>query len=144
MTEEIVRARAFQLRERGCTYALIEKTLGISYRDARRLGQAYDAAHGRPAAIVRRLTAEDPATAITTIPVRELRNNGARILRQVEQGRRFVITVSGNKVAALVPVESKSAFVSRAKIDAIRREASLDEGFSNDLKQALPQRVDEL
>gem|GEM_PF-916938 len=144
MSEQTVRARAFQLRERGCTYALIEKTLGISYRDARRLGQAYDAAHGRPAAIVRRLTAEDPTAAITTIPVRELRNNSARILRQVEQGRRFLITVSGNRVAALVPVESKSTFVSRAQVEAIRREAPLDEGFSHDLKTALPQRVDEL
>lgn len=144
MSEQTNRARAFQLRERGCTYALIEKTLGISYRDARRLGQAYDAANGRPAAIIRRLPAEDPAAPITTIPVRELRNNGARILRQVVQGRRFVITVSGNEVAALIPVESKSTFVSRAKVEAIRREAPLDKGFSHDLRTALPQRVDEL
>ena len=143
MSEPTVRARAFQLRERGCTYSLIEKTLGISYRDARRLGQAYDAAHGRPAAIVRRLP-EDPTAPITTIPVRELRNNSARILRQVVQGRRFVITVSGNKLAALIPVESKSAFVSRARVEAIRKEAPLDEAFGHDLRTALPQRVDEL
>jgi prevent-host-death family protein len=144
MDGDSVRARAFQLRERGSTYSLIEKTLGISYREARQLGKAYDAAHGRPRAIVRRLASVDPNSGSTTIPVRELRNNGSRILRQVEQGRRFVITVSGNKVAALVPLESRSAFLPRARIEAILREAPLDEGFNRDLRRALSQRVDEL
>ena len=65
-------------------------------------------------------------------------------MRQVEQGRRFVITVSGTEVAALIPVESRSAFVSKVRIETILREASLDQGFARDLRTALPQRVDEL
>ena len=144
MNSENLRSRAFQLRERGCTYSLIERTLGISYREARQLGKAYDSSHGRPSEIVRRLAGDDSTSGSTTIPVRELRNNGSRILRQVEQGRRFVITVSGTEVAALIPVESRSAFVSKVRIETILREASLDQGFARDLRTALPQRVDEL
>lgn len=39
----------------------------------------------------------------TSIPQRELRNDSARILREVQEGREFVITVRGRPVARLVP-----------------------------------------
>ena len=39
----------------------------------------------------------------TSIPQRELRNDSARILREVQEGREFVITVRGKPVARIVP-----------------------------------------
>ncbi len=47
-----LRRRAFQLREKGFAYALIEKQLGIPYADAKELGHEYDARHGKPRRIV--------------------------------------------------------------------------------------------
>jgi prevent-host-death family protein len=38
-----------------------------------------------------------------SIPQRELRNDSARILREVQSGHEFVITVRGAPVARLVP-----------------------------------------
>ena len=39
----------------------------------------------------------------TSIPQRELRNDSARILREVQEGKEFVITVRGKPVARIVP-----------------------------------------
>ena len=122
----------------------MERRLGISYEQARKLGRAYDAAHGKPKRIVRRLGDEDKQTGRRTIPVRELRNDSAKILRQVEQGRRFVVTVSGRQVAELIPFDSRSAFVPASVIRAILEEAPLDRAFARDLRTALSQRVDEI
>lgn len=52
----------------------------------------------------------------TTIPQRELRNDVSAVLRRVEAGEEFVVTVSGRPVAELRPVEgsrkgSVAAFV---------------------------------
>jgi prevent-host-death family protein len=45
----------------------------------------------------------------TSIPQRELRNDSARILREVQEGREFVITVRGKAVARLVPERPSGA-----------------------------------
>jgi prevent-host-death family protein len=139
-----VRRRAYQLREKGFTYALIEKQLGISYAEAKLLGHAYDAQHGKPRKIVRTQPQEAESSGPVKIPVRELRNDSGRILREVEAGRRFVITVAGREIAELVPLASRPTFVAAPVIERIIREASLDEHFSDDVRAALPQRVDEL
>ena len=52
----------------------------------------------------------------TTIPQRELRNDVSAVLRRVEAGEEFIVTVSGRPVAELrpvggVPVGSVAAFV---------------------------------
>ncbi len=39
----------------------------------------------------------------TSIPQRELRNDSSRILREVQEGKEFVITVRGKPVARIVP-----------------------------------------
>jgi prevent-host-death family protein len=44
----------------------------------------------------------------TSIPQRELRNDSARILREVAEGREFVITVRGTPVARIVPERPSS------------------------------------
>lgn len=134
----------FDLRKKGLTYALIEKQLGIPYLQAKELGKAYDAAHGRPSHIVRTLSGETLPTGLTSIPVRDLRNDTARILSQVEKGRRFLVTVSGHGVAELGPVASRPYFVPRSVVESILREAPLDRAFLSDIHGAIGQRVDEI
>ncbi|MEX2290223.1 MAG: type II toxin-antitoxin system prevent-host-death family antitoxin [Mycobacteriales bacterium] len=43
----------------------------------------------------------------TTIPQRQLRNDVSAVLRRVEAGEEFVVTVSGRPVAELRPVEAR-------------------------------------
>lgn len=51
-------------------------------------------------------TATDGYTAdMTDIPVRDLRNDTAGVLRRVESGEDITITVHGQAVAKLVPVD---------------------------------------
>jgi prevent-host-death family protein len=47
----------------------------------------------------------------TTIPQRELRNDVSAVLRRVEAGEEFIVTVSGRPVAELRPVLRKRRFV---------------------------------
>jgi prevent-host-death family protein len=138
-----IKRRAFQLREKGFTYALIEKELGIPYAEAKQLGHEYDARHGKPRKVVRTLPPDSTGTGPIRIPVRELRNDSAGILRQVEAGRSFLITVSGREVAELGPVPSRSRFASKSAVEAIIREAPLDDQFMRDVHDAFDDRIDE-
>jgi prevent-host-death family protein len=47
----------------------------------------------------------------TTIPQRELRNDISAVLRRVEAGEEFVVTVSGRAVAELRPTVRRRRFV---------------------------------
>jgi prevent-host-death family protein len=139
-----VRRRAFQLREKGFSYALIERQLGIPYAEAKELGQEYDAVHGKPRKIRRTLAPDSTGRGPNRIPVRELRNDSGGILRQVEAGRQFLITVAGREIAQLGPLASRSRFVARSVVEKIIGDAPLDDRFDDDIKAALSQRVDEL
>jgi antitoxin (DNA-binding transcriptional repressor) of toxin-antitoxin stability system len=141
--ERGIRRGAFQLREKGFTYALIEKQLGIPYADAKQLGHEYDAQHGKPKKIVRTLAPASTGSGPITIPVRELRNDSAGILRQVDTGRSFLITLAGRAIAELRPLASRPMFVPRAVVEKIIDEAPLDDRFGDDIEAALGQRVDE-
>lgn len=140
----------YEKRAQGWTFALIcrEGRAGgeerLPYEMVQRIGMEYDAKHGKPKRIKRTLAGERLATGATIIPARDLRNDSARILRQVEAGRRFLITVSGREVAELAPVASKSVFVPRSVIESIIREAPIDRDFGGDIEAALGQRVDAL
>jgi antitoxin (DNA-binding transcriptional repressor) of toxin-antitoxin stability system len=139
-----IRRQAFQLRERGFTYALIEKKLGIPYAEAKHLGQEYDAQHGKPKKIVRTSPSTSTGSGPITIPVRELRNDSAGILRQVDAGRSFRITIAGREVAELRPLASRPMFVRRPVVEKIISEAPLDGRLRDDIDAALGQRVDQL
>jgi prevent-host-death family protein len=139
-----IKRRAFQLREKGFTYALIEKQLGIPYAEAKELGHEYDARHGKPRKIVRSLAQDSSGSGPVRIPVRDLRNDSAGILRQVEAGRSFRITVAGRDVAELGPVSSRSRFGSKSALEAILREAPLDDQFMRDVNDVVGERIDEL
>jgi prevent-host-death family protein len=56
-----------------------------------------------------------------SVSVRDLRNNGAEVLRRVERGERFVVTRDGTPVAELRPLPRTS--VSSAEL--IRRRRNL-------------------
>jgi prevent-host-death family protein len=137
-------------RAQGWTYALIcrEGRAGgkerFPYEMVQRIGRDYDEKYGKPKRIMRTLTGASPGTGATIIPARDLRNDNARILRQVEAGRRFLITVSGREVAELGPVASRSVFVPRSVIESIIREAPVDRDLRGDIEAALGQRVDAL
>lgn len=79
------------------------------------------------------------------IPQRELRNEIARVLREVEAGERLRVTVDGRPVADLVPVEGpRRTFVSRDAVTELLEKASLDRGFLGDLEPAAGATIDEL
>ena len=79
-----------------------------------------------------------------TITQRELRNQSAEVLREVEAGRTFVLTRNGTPVAELRPVRPRR-FVPRAMIvDAASRGPRIDaRQFRADLDAVVDQRIDE-
>lgn len=78
------------------------------------------------------------------ITQRELRNQSAEVLREVEAGRTFVLTRNGTPVAELRPVRPRR-FVPRALIaDAARRAPRVEaRRFFTDLDAVVDQRLDE-
>ena len=80
-----------------------------------------------------------------TIPQRELRNNIARVLREVEAGERLRITVDGRPVADLVPVAAgRRTFVPRDEVARLLTESPLDVGFGRDVAIASGATIEEL
>ena len=78
------------------------------------------------------------------IPQRELRNDVASVLRDVEAGARLRVTVRGRPVAELVPTSSRASALSGEQLRALLREAPLDAGFEADLDLALGATINEL
>jgi prevent-host-death family protein len=77
------------------------------------------------------------------ITQRELRNESASVLREVEAGRTFVVTRNGTPVAELRPV-LPHRFVPRSVIaDAAGRAPRVDaRQFQADLDAIIDQRID--
>jgi prevent-host-death family protein len=74
-----------------------------------------------------------------TIPQRELRNDISAILRAVEEGDTFTITVRGKPVARLVPPGAPTGprrFVDRETVLRIFEETPVDDDFWKDVKEA--------
>jgi prevent-host-death family protein len=77
------------------------------------------------------------------ITQRELRNESAAVLREVEAGRTFVVTRNGTPVAELRPLRPRR-FVPRAVLaDAAGRAPRIDAGqFRADVDALIDQRID--
>jgi prevent-host-death family protein len=77
------------------------------------------------------------------ITQRELRNQSAAVLREVEAGRTLVVTRNGTPVAELRPLRPRR-FVPRATIaDAAAHASRIDaERFRADLDNVIDQRID--
>lgn len=77
------------------------------------------------------------------ITQRELRNQSAEVLREVEAGRSFILTRNGTPVAELRPIRPRR-FVPRATIaDASARAPRVDaRQFRDDLDAVIDQNID--
>ena len=78
-----------------------------------------------------------------TITQRELRNDSAAVLREVQAGKILIVTRNGMPVAELRPLPPRQ-FVPRAVIaDAARRAPRIDAArFRRDLDDVIDQSVD--
>lgn len=81
---------------------------------------------------------------MSRIPVRELRNDVSAILRRVEQGESFEVTVRGRPVAALGPLSSRPRTIPTAILAAALDKVSADAGLADDLAEALPDTTDDV
>ena len=80
-----------------------------------------------------------------TIPQRDVRNQVAQVLREVEAGELFRITVDGRPVADLVPIAGvRRTFVSREQVAELLRRTTPDPEFARDLEQVAGATIDEL
>jgi prevent-host-death family protein len=78
------------------------------------------------------------------IPQRELRNNVAAVLREVEAGVAVRVTVRGRPVADVVPLPPGQDHLSPAEVRRIVHEAPLDAAFGADLEAVAGATIDEL
>lgn len=80
-----------------------------------------------------------------TISQRELRNDSGRVLREVEAGRSFEVTVAGRVVARLTPASApRRRFVDAATLRAIAAETPVDtESWKADLESAFDDEMDD-
>ena len=80
-----------------------------------------------------------------SIPQRELRTRMSQVLRQVEQGQRVRITISGRPVADLVPIGgSRRTFVPREAVTELLTNTALDRSFAHDIAAATGATVEEM
>lgn len=77
---------------------------------------------------------------MTEIPLRELRNDTSGVLRRVEDGERFTVTVSGRPVAQLVPLPRRERYITWEALTA----AQADPGLYDELRQMLPDTTDDI
>jgi prevent-host-death family protein len=78
------------------------------------------------------------------ITQRELRNQSAAVLREVEAGRTIIVSRNGTPVAELRPIRPRR-FVPRATLaEAASRAPRVDAGrFRADLDAVIDQRIDD-
>jgi prevent-host-death family protein len=69
-----------------------------------------------------------------TIAQRELRNRSGEVLREVERGEEFLVTVGGRPVAELAPYRRRR-WVPRAEVAAVLRTGASDPTFFQDLAE---------
>ncbi len=74
------------------------------------------------------------------IPLRELRNDTSAVLRRVEDGERFTVTVSGKPVAQLVPLPRRKAYLTWVELTR----AQADPGLYDELRELLPDTTDDV
>jgi len=77
---------------------------------------------------------------VTDIPLRQLRNDTSAVLRRVEDGERFTVTVSGRPVAQLIPLPRRPRFISWDELVAIQA----DPGLYDELREMLPETTDDI
>ena len=80
-----------------------------------------------------------------SITLRELMSRIDQVLRQVQQGQRVRITISGRPVADLVPIGgSRRTFVPRDTVTELLTRAALDRSFARDIATATGATIEKL
>lgn len=70
------------------------------------------------------------------IATRELRNDTAGVLRRVQAGEEVIITVKGEAVAKLVPLEpERRRWLSKAELVELLRASPADPGLQDQLRE---------
>ena len=82
------------------------------------------------------------ASVVEDISLRELRNNVSAVLRRVEAGERFRVTVNRRPVAELVPLRGPRVAVPWTDVRDTLVQA--DPGLTEDLREVLTDTTDDL
>jgi prevent-host-death family protein len=78
------------------------------------------------------------------ITQRELRNQSAAVLREVEGGQTIVVTRNGTPVAELRPIRARRFVLRTTLAEAVARAPRIDAArFRADLEAVIDQRIDE-
>lgn len=82
---------------------------------------------------------------MTNVATRDLRNDTAGVLRRVQAGEQIVITVNGEPVAQLVPLQAdRGRWIPRAELARRLRTAQADPGLRRDLAWLAGETTDDL
>ncbi|MGQ0775050.1 MAG: type II toxin-antitoxin system Phd/YefM family antitoxin [Pseudonocardiales bacterium] len=81
---------------------------------------------------------------MTEIPLRQLRNDTSAVLRRVEDGEHFTVTVSGRPVAQLIPFPRRRRFIPWDEFQAMMADSAADPGLLDDLREMLPETTDDI
>ncbi|MGH3720351.1 MAG: type II toxin-antitoxin system Phd/YefM family antitoxin [Pseudonocardiaceae bacterium] len=81
---------------------------------------------------------------MTEIPLRELRNDTSGLLRRVEDGERFTVTVSGRPVAQLIPLPRRRRFIPWDEFRSMMMDSTADPGLLDDLREMMPETTDDI
>jgi prevent-host-death family protein len=82
---------------------------------------------------------------MTDVASRDLRNDTAGVLRRVQAGEDIVITVSGQPVAKLVPLQrTRRQWLGRAELVRLLAVAQADPGLRDDLARLAGDTTDDL
>lgn len=79
-----------------------------------------------------------------SIPQRDLRNKISSILKEVNEGESFEVTVRGKPVAELIPIRKRPTFIGRDRFVEMFTAAPLDRDFLSDVDEVLGETIDEL
>ena len=83
-------------------------------------------------------------TGVSEIPARELRNDVSSVLRRVETGERLTVTVSGRRVAELVPLAPRPRSIGWEAFIEGAEDWRSDAGLADELAELLPDTTDDI
>lgn len=81
---------------------------------------------------------------MSTISVRQLRNEVSDIVRRAERGEELTVTVNGRAAARIVPLSSKPRSIPWSVLAAAMASAAADAGLSAELAEVLAETTDDV
>jgi prevent-host-death family protein len=81
---------------------------------------------------------------MSTITVRQLRNEVSEIVRRAESGEELTVTVNGRPAARIVPLVTRPRSLPWQLLDAAMARSAADPGLAADLSDVLAGSTDDL